>query len=204
MEKGRNIKVLSLAALIVAVLGLTVAFAALSQQLTINGSAKVDAATWNVHFANLQNTVGPEYVTQAPTIGNPTEGTANTVIGDFNVTFTKPGQAVEFTFDVVNDGSIDAILSDITPETLQPICTGTGNNADADAALVCSGLTYTLTYADDTQLTKNDETTGVLTKNGGTKSMKLRLAYDINKDTSVSINDVTISNLGISLTYVQK
>lgn len=204
MEKGRNIKVLSLAALIVAVLGLTVAFAALSQQLTINGSAKVDAATWDIHFANLQNTVGAEYVTQAPAIGNPTEGTANTVIGDYQVTFTKPGQAVEFTFDVVNTGSIDAILSDITPETLQPTCTGTGTNAAADAALVCSGLTYTLTYADGTPLTKNNETTGVLTKNGGTKSMKLRLAYNIDVNTSLTINDVTIRDLGISLTYVQK
>ena len=38
MEKERKIKVLSIVALIVAVLGLTVAFAALSQTLTINGT----------------------------------------------------------------------------------------------------------------------------------------------------------------------
>ena len=39
MERNRKIKTLSLVALIVAVLGLGVAFAALSSKLTINGSA---------------------------------------------------------------------------------------------------------------------------------------------------------------------
>ena len=37
MERNRKIKILSLVALIVAVLGLGVAFAALSSKLTING-----------------------------------------------------------------------------------------------------------------------------------------------------------------------
>ena len=41
MEKTRQIKIISLCALLVAVLGLTVAFASLSQTLTINGSAAV-------------------------------------------------------------------------------------------------------------------------------------------------------------------
>ena len=39
MEKERKIKILSIIALIIAVLGLTVAFAALSETLTINGTA---------------------------------------------------------------------------------------------------------------------------------------------------------------------
>ena len=47
MEKERRIKTLSLVALIVAVLGLTVAFAALSQTLTINGTASINSATWD-------------------------------------------------------------------------------------------------------------------------------------------------------------
>ena len=52
MEKDRTKKI-TMIVLIVAVMGLTVAFAALSQNLTINGSANVDAATWNIHFDNL-------------------------------------------------------------------------------------------------------------------------------------------------------
>ena len=52
MEKTRKIKIISLCALLVAVLGLTVAFAALSQTLTIKGSAAVNAASWDIHFEN--------------------------------------------------------------------------------------------------------------------------------------------------------
>ena len=68
VEKERRIKVLSLVALIVAVLGLTVAFASLSQMLTINGTATVDAASWDVHFENL---TGPDITGSASTSGTP-------------------------------------------------------------------------------------------------------------------------------------
>ena len=54
MEKQRTKKI-TMIVLIVVVIGLTVAFAALSQTLTINGSANVDAATWNIHFDNLSD-----------------------------------------------------------------------------------------------------------------------------------------------------
>ena len=107
MEKERKIKVLSLVALVVAVLGLTVAFAALSQTLTINGTANVDAASWDVHFENLtSNVVGDAKITKMPTLSN-----NNTYIGDFEVTLTKPGDSVEFCYDTVNDGTIDAVIS---------------------------------------------------------------------------------------------
>jgi anti-sigma28 factor (negative regulator of flagellin synthesis) len=53
MEKQRRIKILSLSAVIVAVLGLTVAFAALSTTLNIKGSAYLDAAKWGIKFQNL-------------------------------------------------------------------------------------------------------------------------------------------------------
>lgn len=107
MEKERKIKVLSLVALVVAVIGLTVAFAALSQTLTINGTANVDAASWDVHFENLtSNVVGDAKITKMPTLSN-----NNTYIGDFEVTLTKPGDSVEFCYDTVNDGTIDAVIS---------------------------------------------------------------------------------------------
>mgnify|MGYP000074531717 FL=1 len=42
MEKTRKVKIISLCALLVAVLGLTVTFALLSQMLTINGNVKIN------------------------------------------------------------------------------------------------------------------------------------------------------------------
>jgi len=105
MEKERRIKTLSLVALIVAVLGLTVAFAALSQTLTINGSASVNAATWDVHFENLSE---PKITGDAAVIKMPTISENSTYIGDFEISITKPGDAVEFETEMVNSGTISA------------------------------------------------------------------------------------------------
>jgi len=116
VEKERKIKLLSLVALIVAVLGLTVAFAALSQTLTINGSASVDAAEWDVHFENLSE---PTITGAARVINNPVLN--GTSIDSLEVSLTKPGDSVTYTFDVVNNGTIDAenkleLLNDIDVE----------------------------------------------------------------------------------------
>ena len=109
MEKERKIRVLSLVALVVAVLGLTVAFAALSQTLTINGTASVDAATWDVHIENLHrvNVSGSAKVISEPTVGS--DGTS---IENFKVSLSKPGDYVRYDYDVINNGTIDVVLSD--------------------------------------------------------------------------------------------
>ncbi len=106
MEKERKIKVLSLVALIVAVLGLTVAFAALSQTLTINGTASVNAASWDVHFENLTTeTKGDAKILSEPTIKE-----NSTTIEEFKITLTKPGDSVTLNYDVANNGTIDAAM----------------------------------------------------------------------------------------------
>jgi len=193
MEKERRIKVLSVVALVVAVLGLTVAFAALSTTLTINGTASVDAATWDIHFENLSEgkTTGSAVVNQEPSIS----GEKSTIIGDYDVTITKPGDSVSFTFDVKNTGTIDASLSELT-KALTPTCTS-NSAVDEDESIVCDGLTYTLTYTDnETPVAKSDTL-----NQGETKNLTLKLAYDSDQ---VPSDDVEISNLGITLQYTQK
>ncbi len=113
MEKERRIKVLAIVVLVIAVIGLSVAFAALSQTLTINGSAKLDASKWGLKFDNLVLASGNEYV----------EGTANiktddnTVIENMNVRLTTPGDKVVYTVDLVNEGSINAKIDEIVKTT---------------------------------------------------------------------------------------
>ena len=104
MEKERRIKVLSIVALIVAVLGLTVAFAALSQTLTINGTASVEASSWDVHFANLS---------EAKITGTAKELAKPTLTGDslsnVNVSLMKPGDKITYNFEIINNGTITAV-----------------------------------------------------------------------------------------------
>ena len=112
MEKERKIKVLSLVALIVAVLGLTVAFASLSQMLTINGTANVDAASWDIHFENLtSDTIDDAMVNAEPTL-------SATKITGIDVTLTKPNDGATFLVDIVNGGTIDAKIDSVEISSL--------------------------------------------------------------------------------------
>ncbi len=192
MEKERKIKVLSVAALLVAVLGLTVAFAALSQTLTINGSATVNTATWDIHFNNLSEPTltGDAAVTTAPTID-----TKGTTIGNYALKLTKPGDSVTYTFDVVNSGTINAKITDLVKADT-PTCTGTGDSTTADAKVICDGLTYTLTYTDGGAAVAKDDTLNA----NETKNLTLELSFESD---SLPANDVEISNLGITITYGQ-
>lgn len=194
MEKERNGKALAIIALLVAIVGLSVGFAALSTVLTINGTGKVKTSNWDVHFANLGST---------PTkVGTATEETApvltDTTVQTFDVSLMTPGDSITYTFDVTNAGSYDARISSITIPT--PQCTGTGDNATTDASNVCNNLTYTLKYDNGTAVAAND------TLNmGETKHLVLKLEYSssVTADQLPTAN-VTISELQIPIVYVQK
>lgn len=195
MEKDRKTKILSIAAICIAVIGMTVGFAAFSSTLTINGTGTVKASNWQVRFQNLLAAVktGTAEEVTAPTIN-----TNDTNIGDYSVNFTTPGDSISYTFDIANNGTFDAEVTTITIPT--PTCTGNGANATVDAKNVCDNLTYTLTYADGTAINVSDE----LGK-GTTKKVKLTLTYsDAVTADKLPTDDVAISNLGISIIYSQK
>ena len=111
MEKQRRIKMLSLSAVIVAVLGLTVAFAALSTTLNINGTAYLDAAKWGIRFENLSS---PTKIGSATTTGTAKiEETKSAEITGINVGLSTPGDKIVYTVDLVNNGTINAKIDNI-------------------------------------------------------------------------------------------
>lgn len=213
MEKERRIKVLSLVALVVAVLGLTVAFAALSTQLTIEGTANVNPSTWEVYFESVTaNNVDTTKTVQAPTVSVGSKATTITL--PEGITLKTPGDKVVYDVVVRNNGSIDAKIGSTQAGTeaityREPTCVGTGATANKDAALICGGtvdvktyeshLIFTLTYADGTPLMASD-----VIKAGETKNMKLTIGYKNDEASQENPSaDVAISNLGVSVNYVQ-
>ena len=114
MEKQRRIKMLSLSAVIIAVLGLTVAFAALSTTLNIKGSAYLDAAKWGIKFQNLSE---PSIVGEASD-AKTAKIEKYVSINDIKVTLSKPGDSVTYTVDLVNDGDINAKIENIEKTNL--------------------------------------------------------------------------------------
>ena len=189
MKKEKISKMIATTALVLAMFALSIAFAAMSTTLNIHGTAKVQPASWQIRFANLNEPTitGGASVLTAPTL-------TDTLIGTFSVRLTGPGDAITYTFDIVNAGTINAVLGTLTDAT--PTCTGTGANAVADANIVCNNLNYTLVYTD----------TGISVAEGDTlnagqiRNVTLRIAF---LGTELPENTVNITGLNKSLIYIQ-
>ena len=223
MEKERKIKVLSVITLVVAILGLTIAFAALSQTLTINGTASVDAASWNVHFESLDGAdeVSAE-LSRTPNEQSNFSGSALTFGNDkttasVNMTvFGRPGDTIEYNFKIVNNGTVDAIISDVTKNTPE---FGTNTEGDSpetgsvvgtpdeeDIEFFNNYFIYKLTYTETgTEVSKDD-----VINAGEEKSVTLTIGIDeAAPELPGSTNNETdpplfVGNLGVKIIYVQK
>lgn len=204
MEKERKIKTLSLVALVVAVLGLTVAFAALNAKLTIEGTASVSKASWDVHFANL---TGPTVSGKASAgeitaeNGKGIQAKATTILLP-DMTLALPGDTITYTVDVVNAGTIDAKV------TVIPTCSKTVTATATDAAVnaadkkkVEDNFICELTYSDDTNtaIALDD----VLASNNSTRKMKLTIGYK-EAATEIPSYDVNVSDIKVEMEYGQK
>ena len=116
MEKERSVKLLIISILFMLIAGLTVAFAALSTTLNINGTAYLDAAKWGIRFENLSN---PTKIGSATTTGTAKiEETKATEITGMNVSLSIPGDKVVYSVDLVNKGTINAKIDNIEKTVL--------------------------------------------------------------------------------------
>lgn len=175
-KSGKKV-VLSLLALLL--LTITVGYAALSTTLNINGTSKINNATWDVHFANLEVTSGSVSATKAATIDSATEI-------DYNVELIKPGDFYEFTVDVTNTGTIDAKLG------AAPILNGVSAEQDVYT-------NYTVTYSDNTAIHANDKLAA-----GATKKLKVRVEFDRENITNSQLpTEAQTLNLTFAMNYVQ-
>ena len=113
MERQKTSQILVIAILSVAILTMSIGFATMAQNLTINGNAHVTGSVWNVSFDTAAaNTV----VTSGSVTENKPTVTGTSV--SFDVTFNTFGQFYEFTIPVVNYGTYEAELDAIVMSTL--------------------------------------------------------------------------------------
>ena len=116
MEKERRTKALVVVVLLIVIAGLTIAFAALSTTLNINGTAYLDAAKWGIRFENLSS---PTKIGSATTTGTAKiEETKAAEITGMNVSLSTPGDKVTYTVDLVNKGTINAKIDKIEKTVL--------------------------------------------------------------------------------------
>ena len=192
MNKNKKL-VFGILALLVGIVAISISYAAFTQNLNINGTANVEATAWSVHFANLVKEDWGDTTQEATA---PTIKASRTEIGDYSVDFYTPGDSITYTFDVVNDGDYNAKISVLTKGT--PTCSGSDSTSNEN---VCNHIHYYLAYykgaVDDVAV--NDTL-----RRGQTKRMTLMITYDNTIEASeLPTSEVTVSNLGISIQYVQ-
>ena len=117
-EKSKNIL---LGVLIVGLVSMTVAYAALSTSLTINGQATVEATKWDIHFANVDvdetnTTDGLTY--DLGTLDNAisTSRSIGTAITGMSAILNKPGKLTDEEFAIMKSHTTKGakILADIS------------------------------------------------------------------------------------------
>ena len=92
--------------IILLVLFISVGFAYLSSSLFMSGVIGYKASSWDVHFENV-DVINNIDDTKVPVINE----NKNQI--DFSVHFNEPGEIYSFTVEVVNSGTIDAMVSEI-------------------------------------------------------------------------------------------
>ncbi len=191
MAKNRGIKIVVIVGLCLAIGLLTVAYAFLSQNLNITGTARTtDSSAWNIYLTNISCTSTGDAASGTVSVEN------QTTINLSGITLTAPGESVTCTFDVVNGGEIDAKLSAVT--SLTPAIEGIGSTATSDVTIVSNNYSSTLSYNTNVALIPGCDTLNA----NETVKMKMVVSYNANA-TSVPSNDVLINNLGFELTYAQ-
>ena len=175
--KDRKVLTLGLCLVAVCVFTLTIAYSALNAILTINGNARVSAADWDIYLNNPRVTNG------SATSDVPIIKTSSTV--EFSTTLNMPGDFYEFTIDVVNAGSIDAMIENVvkTPELT------------ADQAKF---LKYEVSYQNGESITTNQ----LLAKE---TSMPIKVRIEYRKDLVASDlpTGQVVLDLALTLEYTQ-
>ena len=185
-ERTRNIILIVLA---VCLIGITVAYATLSQNLNISGVAKVGKTSWNIHFTNV---LTPKVEGQA-TGGKATLNDNSTILTISEGTLSAPWDKITYIFDVINEGDLPAEVE--TTLTTMKSCTAEDGS---DVSIFCNKIGLDLVYADTKEkVQKSDRLLS-----GETKTLNLIITYDKDKLlTSLPTSPITLSNITSTINY---
>lgn len=105
MNKKRKRKVIMICLFLIMLLSISISYSLLLSKLDIGGKGKVSKNSWDIYFENV----------------NVKEGSVNGTIDNisetglsFDVMLNEPGDYLEFSVDVVNAGSLDAMIDSFT------------------------------------------------------------------------------------------
>ena len=186
-DKFKNAILIILA---VCLIGITVAYATLSQNLDISGVAKIGKTSWNIHFTKVLTPKAEGYAEG----GKATLNSDSTVLTVSEGILKVPGDTITYVFDVINEGDLDAEVETVL--TTIDSCKASDNTTDV--TMYCDKIKYDLVYQDTKEAVKKDDK---LLK-GESKTLNLVITYDKNKElTSLPTSPITLSNITSTINY---
>ena len=189
MTSTKDKKNAIIVSLLIAVIAMAIGYAALSSQLTINGTAEV-TSTWDVKMTSISegtksNTSGVE----STAVVNSADLEGNTT-ATFDVSFQTPGDCVEFDIVVTNNGSLDAKLANVT-------ATATDGSEGPLELTEAKGINYEITI--DGQSTEEAKES-TITNGGDTQTVHVKVYWD---QTATEVPANATKKLLVNLEYVQ-
>ena len=169
MERDRSAKIIAIVALCVAVAGLSIGFAAFSNDLHIESSAKVspNPKDFDVNFSAVDGEEVAGTVTGVGTNSATAEdatidNSASPTITGLKAKFTEPGQKVTYSFHTHNAGKYIAYLNSVTyanvsGETATKVCTPAQGTDNTKVQAACNGISVTVGVGNE-EFTGSDNT----------------------------------------------
>ena len=211
MERDRSAKIIAIVALCVAIVGLSVGFAAFSNELTINSNATVspNASDFDVNFSTSNTSEQDGTVigvgTNSATAENATIDNSNSpTITGLKANFTEPGQKVTYSFYAHNAGKYVAYLNNVTyanvsGKTATKVCTA-GVNTDATMVeAACNGISVSVKVGSETYTGSMDSITNHSLGLDGYEEVVVTIEYA--SDASRADGDFEVAFGNITLTY---
>lgn len=186
---GRSKNKISIGFLLFLLIGISLGYALLSQDLTINGISKVKGNNWSIHFDNVQinsNSVALSTGDSAAAIDSNDDTLVN-----YTVTLNLPGDFYEFTVDAVNDGSIDGMIGEVVAKL--------NGTAISSTNPLPNYLSYTFMYSDGTPIINKH-----LLAVGVTETYKVRVEFKADIENSELPSTEQSSSFSFGISYVQK
>lgn len=190
----RVFQMVTIVALFIAVVFISVGFALMSTQLRIQGTAKVIPASWEVKFGNYEfknNSTAADHV-------DTNLSKTDTTFANYQIVLTKPGDHGTYEIEVKNTGDIDAELTSVVWDDSTLSYTGTAPTAAADEALVTGKINYTLTWKD----TGAAPVLGDTLAHNSTRIIVIDVIYS-DTATEMPANPVTIEGKDLTMTFSQ-
>ncbi|MBQ6135138.1 MAG: hypothetical protein IJI60_02350 [Bacilli bacterium] len=162
MSDNKTYRIISIIALVLSAIGITLGYAAFSNTLTIVSSAEVNpsSAAFNVDFSSSSSSVETNSI--APTLNTTATGFSATsatinnatdpVISNLKATFTEPGQSATYTFYAYNAGEYIAYLNSIVFSG-NKTCTAKTGTTQALVNTACNGISLSIKVGSESPTT---------------------------------------------------